>query len=120
MMISNYIRASFSNWTAEETVYLNVICEMALTATKQHINQTSVSKFIRVNNSKVRLGHLIVNGWILDHWLGHSEAIRDWKPWKLSTDAWIDEGKDISKINALRHWYFSVEEKSYCDFVLKF
>ena len=41
--------------------------------------------------------------------------IRNWQPWKLSTGARTEGGKERSKMNALKHGCFLAEEKSYLE-----
>lgn len=43
------------------------------------------------------------NGWTPERKKRQSEMIKSWKPWQHSTGAITEEGKDISKMNAMKH-----------------
>jgi hypothetical protein len=45
----------------------------------------------------------MVNGWTLERRQRQAELIQRWKPWQHSTGARTEEGKEISKMNALKH-----------------
>ena len=62
----------------------------------------------------------MANGWTLERKKRQAEMIKSWQPWKQSTGARTEAGKEISKMNALKHGCFSVEEKSYLDAIRKY
>ena len=62
----------------------------------------------------------MANGWTLERRRRQAEMIKNWQPWKLSTAARTEAGKEISKMNALKHGCFLAEEKSYLDAVRKY
>jgi len=45
----------------------------------------------------------MVNGWTVERRQRQAEQIQRWKPWKLSTGARTEEGKEVSKMNAVKH-----------------
>ena len=45
----------------------------------------------------------MANGWTPERRKKQSELIRAWKPWEKATGAKTMEGKDKSKMNALKH-----------------
>ena len=47
------------------------------------------------------------NGWTLKRRQRQAELIHYWKPWKLSTGAKTLEGKEISKMNSVKHGGYS-------------
>ncbi len=51
----------------------------------------------------------MVNGWTLERRRKQSELIHKWQPWKESTGARTEQGKGVSKMNALKHGFYSFE-----------
>lgn len=47
------------------------------------------------------------NGWTSERRKKQSEMIQAWKPWKDSTGAKTETGKERSKMNAFKHGAFS-------------
>ena len=45
----------------------------------------------------------MANGWTPERRAKQSEQIKSWKPWEKSTGAKTHEGKNKSKMNALKH-----------------
>ena len=45
----------------------------------------------------------MANGWTPERRKKQSELIKSWKPWEKSTGARSSEGKNKSKMNALKH-----------------
>ena len=45
----------------------------------------------------------MANGWNLERRQRQAVLIQRWKPWQQSTGARSEEGKEISKMNALKH-----------------
>jgi hypothetical protein len=45
----------------------------------------------------------MTNGWTMERRQRQAELIQRWKPWKLSTGARTEEGKEVSKMNAVKH-----------------
>ena len=46
-------------------------------------------------------------GWTLERRQRQAELIQQWQPWKQSTGARTEEGKEVSKMNALKHGGYS-------------
>ena len=49
--------------------------------------------------------------WTTERRNKQSEAINSWKPWTKSSGPQTDEGKETSKMNALKHGAYSKEIK---------
>ena len=62
----------------------------------------------------------MTNGWTLERRQRQAELIQLWKPWKLSTGARTEEGKEISKMNALRHGAYTAAARDALDQVKEF
>ncbi len=52
------------------------------------------------------------SGWTLERRQRQAELIQRWQPWKQSTGARTTEGRDVSKMNALKHGSYNVESKA--------
>jgi hypothetical protein len=52
------------------------------------------------------------NGWTPERRKRQSETIKRWKPWEQSTGAKTNQGKEKSKMNALKHGARSIAWKS--------
>ncbi len=52
------------------------------------------------------------SGWTLERRQRQAEMIQRWQPWKQSTGAKTAEGRDVSKMNALKHGGYSIETKA--------
>jgi len=53
----------------------------------------------------------MTNGWTLERKQRQSELIHRWKPWKRSTGPRSEDGRQISKMNAVRHGYFLAQAR---------
>ena len=51
------------------------------------------------------------SGWTLERRQRQAELIQRWQPWKQSTGAITKEGRDVSKMNALKHGSYAAEAK---------
>jgi hypothetical protein len=51
------------------------------------------------------------SGWTLERRQRQAEMIQRWQPWKQSTGARTAEGRNVSKLNALKHGFYSAESK---------
>ena len=50
--------------------------------------------------------------WTLEERARQAELIQRWQPWKQSTGARTAEGREVSKLNALKHGSYSAEAKA--------
>ena len=54
----------------------------------------------------------MTNGWTLERRQRQAELIQRWKPWQQSTGARSQEGKEISKMNALKHECYTASARA--------
>ena len=59
-------------------------------------------------------------GWTLERRQRKAEPIQLWQPWKLSTGARTKEGKEISRMSALRHGGHTAAPRDTLDQVKEF
>ena len=52
------------------------------------------------------------SGWTLERRQRQAELIQRWQPWKQSTGAKTAEGRDVSRMNALKHGSYAAEAKA--------
>ena len=50
--------------------------------------------------------------WTLEERARQAELIQRWQPWKQSTGARTEEGRNVSKLNALKHSSYAAEAKA--------
>ena len=50
--------------------------------------------------------------WTLEERARQAELIQRWQPWKQSTGARAEEGRNVSKLNALKHGSYAAEAKA--------
>ena len=50
--------------------------------------------------------------WTLEERARQAELIQRWQPWKQSAGAKTAEGRDVSKMNALKHGSYAAETKA--------
>ena len=50
--------------------------------------------------------------WTLEERARQAELIQRWQPWKQSTGARTEEGRNVSKLNALKHGSYAAEAKA--------
>jgi hypothetical protein len=50
--------------------------------------------------------------WTLEERARQAELIQRWQPWKQSTGARTEEGRNVSKLNALKHGSYGAETKA--------
>lgn len=50
-------------------------------------------------------------GWTVERRQRQAEIIQRWQPWKLSTGAKTQKGKEISKMNAVKHGSYLAEAR---------
>ena len=50
--------------------------------------------------------------WTLEERARQAELIQRWQPWNQSTGAKTAEGRDVSKMNALKHGSYAAETKA--------
>ena len=50
--------------------------------------------------------------WTLERKQRQAELIQRWQPWKQSTGAKTEEGRNVSKLNALKHGSYAAETKA--------
>ncbi len=54
----------------------------------------------------------MANEWTVERRQRQAELIQRWQPWKRSTGARTTEGRDVSKMNATKHGFYSAEAKA--------
>ena len=52
------------------------------------------------------------HGWSLERRKKQAELIRNWRPWNSARGPTTYWGKEISKMNALKHGQYSAEERA--------
>ena len=50
--------------------------------------------------------------WTLEERARQAALIQRWQPWKQSTGARTKEGRDVSKMNALKHGSYAADTKA--------
>ena len=50
--------------------------------------------------------------WTLEERARQAELIQRWQPWKQSTGARTEEGRNVSKLNALKHGSYAADTKA--------